>query len=116
MNGANFCYIHKNRLFGLVVFTGLSRRMHNNMRELELNTAEKKLFDPVKAKAQLEVYKEIYKIEKEEDIARDQGRELTDEEKERIKDENDGALRILKSASGKDISEIGEFFERRESN
>ena len=41
----------------------MSRRMTTNIEELEKNTSEKKLFDPMKAKAQIEVYKEIYKLE-----------------------------------------------------
>ena len=32
------------------------------MSDLERNTQDKKLFDPLKAKAQIEVYKEIYNI------------------------------------------------------
>ena len=40
--------------------------MSNNMEELERNTQDKKLFDPVKAKAQIEVYKEIYRMEENE--------------------------------------------------
>ena len=42
--------------------------MTNNMEELERNTQDKKLFDPVKAKAQIEVYKEIYKLEENESL------------------------------------------------
>ena len=41
----------------------MSARMTKNVEELERNTVEKKLFDPVKAKAQMEVYKEIYRLE-----------------------------------------------------
>ena len=63
------------------------------MRELEMNTAEKKLFDPVKAKAQIDVYKEIYRLEQQEG--------LTEEEKmEALK--KDGALKILQTASQED--------------
>ena len=49
------------------------------MNELEKNTQEKKLFDPLKAKAQIQVYKEIYNFDD--------------------KSNEDGALKILKSAN-----------------
>ena len=64
----------------------MSRRMTTNIEELEKNTSEKKLFDPMKAKAQIEVYKEIYKLEEQEG--------LTEEEKKQIRNQ-DGALKIL---------------------
>ena len=48
---------------------GLSNRMTTNIEELEKNTVEKKLFDPTKAKAQMEVYKEIYRLEEQEDLS-----------------------------------------------
>jgi hypothetical protein len=53
------------------------------MSDLEINTQEKKLFDPLKAKAQIQVYKEIYNFD--------------DKSKE------EGSLRILKSASDADM-------------
>ena len=37
------------------------------MKELEKNTQEHKVFDPVKAKAQIDVYKEIYNLMDKED-------------------------------------------------
>ena len=43
--------------------------MTTNIEELEKNTVEKKLFDPTKAKAQMEVYKEIYRLEEQEDLS-----------------------------------------------
>ena len=46
----------------------MSRRMTTNIQELEKNTMDKKLFDPVKAKAQIEVYKEIYRLEEQENL------------------------------------------------
>ena len=39
------------------------------MDELERNTMQKKLFDPVKARAQVQVYKEIYNLENQGDVA-----------------------------------------------
>ncbi len=45
----------------------ISRRFSRNIKELEENTQNKKLFDPLKAKAQIEVYKEIYNIGQSED-------------------------------------------------
>ena len=54
----------------------------------------KKLFDPLKAKAQIQVYKEIYNFDNSED----------DEDK-------DGALRILKSANQDDKESIKQYFE-----
>ena len=83
----------------------MSRRMTNNIEDLERNAAEKKLFDPVKAKAQMEVYKEIYRLEEQEG--------LTEEQKKDIRN-RDGALKILQTASDQDVSKINEFFEKKE--
>ena len=68
--------------------------MSNNMEELERNTQDKKLFDPVKAKAQIEVYKEIYRMEENESLPEDQRIDMR---------KQDGALRILQTASKNDI-------------
>ena len=57
--------------------------MTSNMEELERNTQDKKLFDPIKAQAQIEVYKEIYRMES-----------ATDDEVQDIR-KQDGALKIL---------------------
>ena len=62
------------------------------MGDLEKNTQEKKLFDPLKAKAQIQVYKEIYNF---------------DEDKK-----EEGNLRILKSANEADIENINKFFKK----
>ena len=64
----------------------VSKRMYGNIDGLEKNTTEKKLFDPVKAQAQIEVYKEIYRLEEQENLPEDQREDPT---------KNDGALRIL---------------------
>ena len=72
----------------------MSRRMTRNMEELERNTQDKKLIDPVKAKAQIEFYKEIYKLEENEQLPPEQRVDIR---------EQDGALRILKSASDNDV-------------
>ena len=58
----------------------MSQRINNNTRELEKDTKEKKLYDPVKARAQIQVYKEIYNLGNNE--------EASEEEK-------DGSLKIL---------------------
>ena len=50
------------------------------------------MFDPLKAKAQIQVYKEIYNFDSD--------------------DKEDGALRILKSASDADMKNINKFFEK----
>lgn len=63
------------------------------MGELEKNTQEKKLFDPLKAKAQIQVYKEIYNFEGEGQ-------------------KEDGSLRILKSANEADMKNISKFFDK----
>ena len=68
----------------------MSKRMSNNIEELERNTQDKKLFDPIKAKAQIEVYKEIYRIEENESLPEDQRVDIR---------KQDGALRILQTAS-----------------
>jgi hypothetical protein len=62
------------------------------MVDLEKNTQEKKLFDPLKAKAQIQVYKEIYNLDSE--------------------NHDDKGLRILKSASEEDMKSINKFFEQ----
>ena len=64
----------------------MARRMNRNMEELERNTQDKKLFDPVKAKAQIDVYKEIYRMEENENLPEDQRKDIR---------KQDGALRIL---------------------
>lgn len=75
----------------------MSRRVSRNMGELEQNTQDKKLFDPLKAKAQIEVYKEIYNI--------------GDNNKEGG-ERKDNVLRILQTASENDKEKIAKFFEK----
>lgn len=75
--------------------------MTRNWEDLEKNTQDKKLFDPLKAKAQLDVYKEIYRLEEQSN--------LTEEQKKDIRND-DAALRILKTASENDIDKINQFF------
>ena len=58
------------------------------MAQLEQNTQEKKLFDPLKAKAQIQVYKDIYNFDSDD------------------KNKEEGGLRILKSASDQDMKNI----------
>ena len=69
------------------------------MTDLEKNTRDKKLFDPLKAKAQIQVYKEIYNFEGQEGEGQDN---------------KEGGLRILKNASEEDIKQINTFFEKRD--
>jgi hypothetical protein len=69
--------------------------MNNNMQELEKNTQEKKLFDPIKAKAQVQVYKEIYNLDDSKNS------------------ESGDRLRILQSASDDDLKNIKTFFEKQ---
>lgn len=83
----------------------MSRRMTVNIEELEKNTSEKKLFDPMKAKAQIEVYKEIYKLEEQEGLTEDQKKEIRNQ---------DGALKILQTASNSDIDQINQFFVKKD--
>ena len=106
--------LNRNRIAGLGVGLWMCTRFGNNMQQLEENTKEKKLFDPVKARAQIEIYKEIYRIENEEDKAREEGRELTPEEIQKIYAEKDGALRILQTAGGDNLGDIKQFFEKTE--
>ena len=93
----------------------MSRRMTTNIEDLEKNAAEKKLFDPVKAKAQMEVYKEIYRLEEQEGLSEEQKKDLY-QNSSVLKDirNQDGALKILQTASNKDVSQINQFFERKE--
>ena len=79
--------------------------MTNNIEELERNTVEKKLFDPTKAKAQMEVYKEIYRLEEQENLSEEQKKDIRNK---------DGALKILQTASSNDVSKINEFFEKKD--
>lgn len=69
-------WIHKGSCIGMVGCYYLSRRMNSNMVELERNTQDKKLFDPIKAKAQIEVYKEIYRMEEQENLPEDQRKDV----------------------------------------
>ena len=78
--------INKASLAGLTVCLYFGTRISRNMANLEKNTQEKKLFDPLKAKAQVQVYKQIYNIEDQQ--------------------ERDAELRIMKSASEKDKEDI----------
>ena len=79
--------------------------MTTNIEELERNTVEKKLFDPTKAKAQMEVYKEIYRLEEQENLSEEQKKDIRNK---------DGALKILQTASSNDVSKINDFFEKKE--
>ena len=65
----DFVAIHKASLIGLVGCYFVVKRFSHNMDELERNTTQKKLFDPVKARAQVQVYKEIYNLENQGDVA-----------------------------------------------
>ena len=67
-SAAEWCVAYRRHLFGVGLCVAMSTRMNNNIVELERNTAEHKLFDPVKAKAQMDVYKEIYKLEEDENL------------------------------------------------
>ena len=60
----DFVVLNRNSLIGLLGCYWVARRFSNNMDELEKNTQDKKLFDPIKAKAQVQVYKEIYDLER----------------------------------------------------
>mmetsp|Transcript_42545 Transcript_42545/g.40799 ORF Transcript_42545/g.40799 Transcript_42545/m.40799 type:complete len:180 (-) Transcript_42545:27-566(-) len=86
--------INKYSLMGLGVSFYFARRVSRNMYDLEENSKEKKLFDPVKARAQIEVYKEIYNIGEDDRTS------------------SDKSLKILQSASDNDIEKINQFFEK----
>lgn len=92
--------INKASIVGLGLCLYMGRRFSTNMRELEQNTQEKKLFDPLKAKAQIEVYKEIYNMGDDEGDAPREPRK-------------DTALKILQSAEANDVEKINKFFERQ---
>ena len=93
----DFVVINRNSLMGLGVGVWVCRRFSNNMTELEKNTQEKKLFDPLKAKAQIQVYKDIYNLE-------DEGEKGGD---------GSGKLRIMQSAQGEDLKQISQFFDKK---
>ena len=88
----DFVYVNKVSILGLGMCLWVSRRFNRNIQELEQNTQEKKLFDPLKAKAQIEVYKEIYNMDSKEDQA-NSGKD----------GKKDTALKILQSAQENDI-------------
>merc|ERR1712195_220038 len=96
--GLDFLILNRNRIAGLGVGLWLCRRFGNNMTQLEENTKDKKL----------------YRIENEEDKAREEGRELSPEEIQKIYAEKDGALRILQTAGGDNLGDIKQFFEKAE--
>ena len=50
-SAAEWCVAYRRHLLGVGLCVAMSTRMNNNIVELERNTAEHKLFDPVKAKA-----------------------------------------------------------------
>ena len=59
--------VRRKSIFGIFLVGYLTTRLGNNMSSLEKNTREHKIFDPIKAKAQIDVYKEIYNLmEKQE--------------------------------------------------
>ena len=89
-------WMRRNSYFGLMVGSYLSYRMARNQDQLEEHSRANKLFDPVKAKAQVQVYKEIYNIEDDS-----------------LKPEQDVGLKILEAASKEDKEEIRRFFERK---
>ena len=93
--GVDLLLLNKTSVVGLAICLYMSRRVNRNMKELEENTQDKKLFDPMKAKAQIEVYKEIYNMGDESD-----------------KGKRDNSLKILQSASEGDIQKINSFFEK----
>eukprot|EP00347_Sterkiella_histriomuscorum_P019808 403340221 len=90
--------LNKTSFVGVALCVYMSRRVNRNMQELEQNTQDKKLFDPLKAKAQIEVYKEIYNI--------------GDDNSQESKDKKDNVLKILQSASENDMEKINKFFEK----
>ena len=55
--------LNRNSLVGMGMFIFIYRRFASNITNLEKNTQEKKLFDPIKAKAQIQVYKDIYSLD-----------------------------------------------------
>ena len=52
---------------GVGILLYLTVKMNRNVNDLENSTREYKVFDPRKAKAQIDVYKEIYSIMDKED-------------------------------------------------
>mmetsp|Transcript_8082 Transcript_8082/g.13568 ORF Transcript_8082/g.13568 Transcript_8082/m.13568 type:complete len:172 (-) Transcript_8082:212-727(-) len=90
----DFAVVHRGSILGFVGLIYLSHRVGNNMSTLEKDTAEKKLYDPVKAKAQIQVYKEIYNLDNQ--------------------NKDQAELRIMQSASDDDIQTISKFFEKQE--
>ena len=94
----DFVLVNRNSLIGLGIGLWACRRFSNNMTELERNTQEKKLFDPLKAKAQIQVYKDIYKLEGAGE------------------DEAGSRLRIMESAQKDDLKQLNQFFEKQGAN
>lgn len=86
----DFIMINKASIVGLGLCFYMGRRFTKNIEELEQNTQEKKLFDPLKAKAQIEVYKEIYNMDDNDSPA--EAARKAEESKQ------DTTLKILQSA------------------
>ncbi len=96
--GLDFVMINKASIVGLGLCLWVGRRFTRNITELEQNTQEKKLFDPLKAKAQIEVYKEIYNM---------------DDDNSTKTEKKDTALKILQTAEENDVEKINKFFEKQ---
>lgn len=86
--------MNKASIVGLGLCFYMGRRFTTNIQELEKNTQEKKLFDPLKAKAQIEVYKEIYNIGDGENGQHDPSSQVDAVTGQR----KDTALKILQTA------------------
>lgn len=98
--GLDFIMINKASIVGLGLCLWVGRRFTRNITELEQNTQEKKLFDPLKAKAQIEVYKEIYNMDENDSAAKNT-------------EKKDTALKILQTAEENDVEKINKFFEKQ---
>ena len=83
----DFIILRKASIIGLGGIIYLSSRLGTNMKELEENTKVHKLFDPMKAKAQVDVYKEIYNLmDEEESKLKKLPSAVSDKERQKIKD------------------------------
>eukprot|EP00343_Euplotes_focardii_P009218 CAMPEP_0205824924 /NCGR_PEP_ID=MMETSP0206-20130828/23235_1 /ASSEMBLY_ACC=CAM_ASM_000279 /TAXON_ID=36767 /ORGANISM="Euplotes focardii, Strain TN1" /LENGTH=136 /DNA_ID=CAMNT_0053123501 /DNA_START=136 /DNA_END=546 /DNA_ORIENTATION=- len=79
------------------------------MKELEDNTKEHKLFDPVKAKAQVDVYKEIYNLMDEEDSElKKLPSAVSDKERQKIQDyfNQDNLSEVDKAELSKELERL----------
>lgn len=82
--------LNRSSIIGAGILSYFGYKLSKSMTELEENSAKHKIFDPVKAKAQIEVYKELYNVLEEEQEEEQRKlsltKDLSETEKEKIQE------------------------------